>query len=181
MMRPMNCEQATEMMMARLDGHLAGDLVPTLEAHLDTCPSCRAEWRSLKRLDDLFSTAPMVRPPVRLRVQVMTRLQRREQARRAIVGSTALVLGTIALTLLLVAPVLLDLLRISGIAPTLLSGGPATVVQLLSTVATMGRTLLVLLETFAAPLAALIMCSLALAFALNRLWVGALGRLRINT
>ncbi len=177
----MDCKQATEMMVARLDGHLDDGSTVLLEAHIGACCSCQAEWRSLQRLDDLLTTAPMVRSPVRLRVQVMTRLQRREQARRAIVGSTTLALGTITLMLLLLAPVLLDLLRMVGIAPTLLSAGPETVVQLLALMRTMGRALLVLLETFVTPLAALSLCSLALALALSRLWTGAVSRLRTES
>lgn len=174
----MRCEQAGEMMSAWLDGRLDSAKIALLEDHLAGCSACQAEWRRLQALDRLLVSAPMVRPPVRLRVQVMARLSRRDQARRAIIGSTALALGTVALALLALAPALLGLLDVTGVAPALISGGPATVAQLLTFTGAMGRALLVLAERFAAPLACLSLCSLVVALALNRLWVGAVRRVR---
>jgi len=111
-------------------------------------------------------------------VQVMARLSRREQARRAIIGGTALALGTVALALLALAPVLLGLLDATGIAPALISGGPETLAQLLALLRTLGHTLLVLAEKFVIPLALLGLCSLVIAVVLNSLWIGAVRRLR---
>jgi predicted anti-sigma-YlaC factor YlaD len=174
----MRCEQAGEMMSARLDGRLDGTEVALLENHLAQCGVCQAEWRRLQALDSLLASAPMTCAPVRLRVQVMARLNRREQARRAVIGGTALTLGTVALALLALAPVLLGLLSATGIAPALVSGGPETIAQLLALLETMGRTLWVLAEKFVVPLAFLGLCSLTMALALNRLWIGAVRRLR---
>jgi hypothetical protein len=109
-------------------------------------------------------------------VLVLARLSRREQARRAIIGGTALALGTVALALLALAPILLGLLDATGIAPALVSGGPQTVAQLRALLGTAGRTLLVMAENFAIPLALLSLFSLAVALALNRLWIGAVRR-----
>jgi len=108
----------------------------------------------------------------------MARLARRGQVRRAIVGGTALMLGTVTLALLALAPALMSLLSVTGILPALVSGGPETIVQLLVFLGTMGRALLVLAEEFVAPLAFMGLCSLAAALALNSLWVGAVRRLR---
>ena len=168
------------MMSARLDGRLDSTETALLEGHVATCSVCQAEWRSLQALDLMLASAPMVHAPVRLRVQVMARLSRRERARRAIFGSTALALGTVALALLALAPALVGLLDTIGIAPALVSGGPETIAQLLALLGTLGRTLLVLVEKFAVPLVFLGLCSLVMALALNGLWIGAMRRLRIR-
>jgi predicted anti-sigma-YlaC factor YlaD len=174
----MRCEQAGEMMSARLDGRLDDVDATLLAEHVAECPACQAEWRRLQALDHLLASAPMVPAPVSLRVLVSARLSRREQARRAIIGGTALALGTVALALLALAPILLGLLEATGIAPALVSGGPQTVAQLRALLGTAGRTLLVVAEKFAIPLALLSLFSLAIALALNRLWMGAVRRLR---
>lgn len=174
----MRCEQAGEMMSARLDGRLDSTEIALQEDHLATCGACRAEWRRLRALDRLLTSAPMMRAPVRLRVQVMARLNRRERARRAIIGSTALALGTVALALLVLAPVLLGLLDVMGLAPALVSGGPETAAQLLAFLGALGRVLLVLAQQFAVPLAFLSLCSLVMALALNGLWISAVRRSR---
>jgi predicted anti-sigma-YlaC factor YlaD len=161
------------MMSARLDGRLDRAAAALLDDHLATCHTCQAEWRRLQALDSLLTAAPMVQAPVRLRVQVITRLSRREQARRAVIGGTALALGTVALALLTLAPLFVGLLDAAGIAPALISAGPETLAQLLASLRTTGRAFLVLIEKFAVPLAFLGLCSLALALALNSLWVNA--------
>lgn len=174
----MQCKQASQMMSVRLDGLLDGTEIALLDDHLVTCNVCQDEWSRLQALDCLLSSAPMVRAPVRLRVQVMIRLSRREQARRAIIGGTTLVLGTVALVLLALAPALLGLLDAAGIAPALVSGGPETLTQLLAFLGTLGRALMVLAERFAIPLAFLSLYGLVMAVALNGVWVGAVRRLR---
>ena len=177
----MNCKQASKMMSMRLDGRLDNAEIALLEDHLTGCNACQAEWRKLQALDSLLVSAPMAQPPVRLRVQVMARLSRREQARRALIGGATLTLGTVALALLALAPALLGLLNATGIAPALIVGGPETVAQLMTFLGTIGRALLVLIEKFALPLASLAMCSLVVALALNSLWMGAVRRLRITS
>jgi predicted anti-sigma-YlaC factor YlaD len=174
----MRCEQASEMMSTRLDGHLDRADIALLEEHIAGCAACRDEWHRLRALDSLLASAPMVEAPVRLRVQVMARLSRRDRARRAVIGGTALTLGTVALALLTLAPSLLELLAATGIAPALISGGPATIAHLISLLEAVCRTVVVLLEQFAPGLAFLGLCSLALALALNRLWIGAVRSLR---
>jgi predicted anti-sigma-YlaC factor YlaD len=177
----MECKQASELMSLRLDGRLEGSDATRLETHLSTCTACQVEWDGLQALDGLLTAAPMVHPRVRLRVQVMARLSRRDQARRAIIGGTALALGTVALALLALAPALLGLMNATGIAPALISGGPETVAQLLVFFRTMGRTLLVLLDKLVIPLVSLGMCSLVMALVLNSLWMGAVRRLYVKS
>ena len=174
----MQCKQASEMMSMRLDGCLDEKDATLLDEHLVQCQACQTEWQKLQALDHLLSSASMVQSPVRVRVQVMTRLERRDQARRAIIGGTMLTLGTVALTILLVAPVLLGLLNATGIAPVLIYGGPQTLSHLLGTGATLGRTAIGLLGELVIPLAFLALCGVASTLVLNGLWIGALRRLR---
>ena len=176
----MRCKQASQMMSERLDGRLNSAEVTLLDEHLAACGVCQAEWRGLQVLDTLFASAPMVQPPVRMRVQVMARLDRRNQARRMIVGGTALTLGTVALALLAMSPLLLGLLDATGVLPALLSGGPATAASLMSFASSVGRALMALLETVAIPLAFLGLCGLAMALTLNGLWIGAVRRVRVT-
>jgi len=172
----MNCKQANKMLSMRLDDRLDSEEVVRLENHLAGCSACQAEWHSLQMLDSLLSSVPMVQPPVRMRVQVMARLNRRDQARRAIIGGTMLTLGTVALALLMLAPAILTLLNATSIAPALISGGPETAVQLTTFIGAMGRTLWMLAEQFVLPLVSLGMCSLVIALALNNLWMRAVRR-----
>jgi len=177
----MNCKQASKMMSLRLDGGLDSAGIAHLEDHLAGCGVCQIEWRRLQTLDGLLRAAPIASPPLRLRVQVMARLERRNQARRAIIGGAALALGTVALALLALTPTLLGLLNATGIAPTLISGGPATIAQLATYTGTMGRTVWVLAENCALPLVSLGTCGLVLTLVLNTLWMGALRRLRTTS
>ena len=174
----MRCEQVGEMMSVRLDGCLGNMDIAILDDHLATCSMCRAEWHRMQALDHLLAAAPMMRAPLRLRMQVTVRIRRREQARRKIIGGATLVLGTVALALLVLAPLPLGLLKTLGIAPALISGGPETIAQLLTLLGALSHTLLVLAELFAVPLAFLCLGSLMAALALNGLWIGTMRRLR---
>lgn len=176
----MRCEQASEMMSARLDERLDSAESALLETHLAECSACQAEWQRMQILDQLLSSAPMIPAPVRVRVQVMTRLERRDQARRVFIGGTTLTLGTVALALLMVAPALLGLLDASGITPALLYGGPKTFSHLLGVGETMGQMYITLAATLLVPLAVLGLCGLVIALTLNGLWIGAMRRLRTS-
>jgi predicted anti-sigma-YlaC factor YlaD len=176
----MQCKQASEMMSLRLDGCLGDTEVALLDAHLAECEVCQAEWQRLQALDSLLTSAVMIEAPVRVRVQVMTRLERRDKARRVIIGGTALSLGTVALALLMLAPILVGLLDAIGIAPALIRGGPTTLLHLLGTGETLGRTYIGLIGSLVIPLAILGLCSMTAALALNGLWIGAIRRLRAS-
>lgn len=163
----LTCQQASqihEMMQAQLDGELATDNAARLQAHLRDCPLCRAEWERMQALDDLLCAAPMAQPPLRLRVMVMTRLERREHARQAAFGWIALSLATVALTMLALAPFLLDWLYRSGIAPAVIAGGPTTILQVLACVRSIGQAFLVIAAQFLAPAALLSVGLLTLAY-----------------
>lgn len=175
----MHCEQAGKMMSARLDGSLDRAEVARLEDHLATCSACRVEWLGMQALDGLFRSVPVRQAPLGLRAQVIARIDRREQARRAIMGGLTLALGTTTLALLLLAPFALGLLNNLGIAPALLVGGVETVNQFLVLVDALGRLLFVLLDRFAQPLAILSFGSLLVALALNGLWIRTVRKLSV--
>jgi anti-sigma factor RsiW len=175
----MHCEQADKMMSARLDGTLDRADVAHLEEHLATCSACRVEWQRMQALDGLFRSVPMRQAPLGLRAQVMTRIDRREQARRAIIGGLALALGTTTLAVLMLTPFALGLLNNLGVAPALLVGGAQTVAQLLVLVDALGRLMFALLDRFAQPLAILSLGSLLVALALNGLWIRTVRKLGV--
>ena len=166
------------MMSERLDGRLDEQQAARLDEHLETCEECQIEWENLQALDQLLRSVPMAEAPVRVRVQVMARLSRRDQARRAIAGGTTLTLGAVALVLLGLAPVLLGLLGTTGILPALANGGPVTAIQFFSFVESVGQALLVVVEALALPLLGLALAGLLLAVVLNGLWIGAARRVR---
>lgn len=174
----MHCKRANNLMMARLDGHAAEVEVRELEEHLFTCSACQARWEKMCALDQLFRSAPMVSAPSRLHARVRARIDRREQARRAIAGGLALAIGTAALALLTLVPIGFTLLENAGAAPALLIGGVETITQLMNLIDPVTRMPLVLLDRFAASLVIVGLGSLAIAVALNGLWIATMRRLR---
>lgn len=174
----MRCKQATQMMSERLDGRLGEQETALLEEHLAGCDLCRAEWRAMQKLDLLFSSAPLVQAPLRVRVKVMNRLNRRTQARRALIGGAALTLGTIALAALALLPLAGGLLDAAGVLPALASGGPQTAAQLLAFLGAGSHVLLVTTENFAIPVVFMCLCGLTTALTLNCLWIGAVRHAR---
>jgi anti-sigma factor RsiW len=167
------------MMSARLDGTLDRTGIARLEGHLETCSACQVDWQKVQALDQLFRSVPMRQAPLGLPARVMARIERRDQARRAIVGGLTLVLGTATLALLLLAPFALDLVNNLGVAPALLVGGLETLTQFLVLADALGRLLFVLMDQFALPLAVLSLGSLAVALALNGLWIRTVRRLSV--
>lgn len=175
----MRCKQARHLMAARLDGQLTGAEIAELEDHLTTCGTCQTEWQGMVALDQLFMSASMQSAPADLQRRVMVRIERREQARRAIAGGLALALGTTTVALLTLFPFALQLLQQVGIVPALLVGGVDTATQLLSLVDAATRMLFILLDQLAGPLVVLGSGSLLLALALNGLWIATVRRLRV--
>lgn len=173
----MRCRQARDLMAARLDDDLVHEKLVELEEHLVTCSACQAEWQSLCAVDQLLRSAPSRLAPIHLHAQIMARIDRREEARRAVVGGLALALGATAVALLTLIPTALRLLENLGVAPTLLIGGVGTVAQLLTLVDALSRTALVLLDQFSMPLMVLGLGSLVAALALNGLWIATMRKL----
>jgi anti-sigma factor RsiW len=168
------------MMSALLDEELTLQERRGLDAHIRSCPACQAEWASLRALDALLSRAgrTLMPAPARLRDRVQQRLTRQQQARRTLVGTLVLALGTSALLLLVFGPTLLRLVSAAQVLPTLAAGGPETIYHLLTYWRALAQTALDLLGRFGLPLAALGATTLGLAIASNLAWLQALRQLR---
>ena len=175
----MRCRQARDLMVARLDAQIDPNADRSLEQHMVDCETCRLEWQRLYALDGLFRSAAVHPAPVHLRAQVMHRLERRDQARRAVVAGVTLSLGAAALAALALIPIGLGLFGSLGAAPALLAGAGETVAQLLALFVGITRILAALLDRFALPLAALAVGSVFAALVLNGLWIATLRRLRV--
>ena len=174
----MQCEKASALMMARLDRQLDRQATLALDEHLAACDSCRVEWQRLSALDTLFKSAPIWEPPPNLRVQITSRINRAERARRTLAGGLTLALGTATLALLTLIPVAFGLVENLAVAPALVVGGVETVAQLLNLLDAVARLLIILLDQFARPFAIISASSLAVAVILNGLWITAMRRLR---
>jgi predicted anti-sigma-YlaC factor YlaD len=103
----MNCEQNELWMMDALDGVLAAPNRQRLEAHIETCDHCRAEWDALKSLDQILAASPMIQPAPGFAVRVEARWERYEAQRRTLLGGLIL-LGAAAALCLLAVPSLLN-------------------------------------------------------------------------
>ena len=176
----MECQPASALMSQRLDGQLTETEMATLDEHLEACVCCQAEWETLQALDALFAEPAMVPAPANFKGVVMERIRRRDQAKRAITGGIVLILGAAAIIALLLAPLLALALNVQSILPVLITGGPATASHLISYLTSLGRTALVLLEQFAAPLCLLAAAFMAAALVLNGMLFGALRRVHVR-
>jgi predicted anti-sigma-YlaC factor YlaD len=174
----MRCEQIGEMMSARLDERLTTIEDQALGGHLVLCSSCRGEWEALSAVDRFLSAAPVVAAPMDLHVRVLARLERRKRVRQALIGGSALSLGTLLLALLTFSPVVGWLVGAGSLLPMWRAGGPQAIGQVVSWLATAARTGAVLLRAFALPIVGVAACIVVLAGILNGLWIGALYRLQ---
>ena len=60
-MNPITCGMAADLLPLYLDGCCSADSSAALEAHMDTCPACRAQYAQLRR--DLTPAAPAAEDP----------------------------------------------------------------------------------------------------------------------
>jgi anti-sigma factor RsiW len=103
----MSCPRAAEIMSLALEEETTPDERQKLQAHLDSCAFCSAEWRALQAVEGLLSQAQPVEPPARLALNVMQEVarQRQRQARWQRLRSLLYLLtGALALA---TAPILL--------------------------------------------------------------------------
>jgi len=72
----MSCRALPELMSLRLDGRLGPPDALRLEDHLQTCPTCAAQWTALREADSLLrlSARRPVAPPVDFQARVMLRV-----------------------------------------------------------------------------------------------------------
>lgn len=77
----MRCEEAIELISARLDGELSPDEARNLAEHLAQCGSCRAVEREFAALGDIIAKEVEVTPPPELMNSVMTNLPPRKKSK----------------------------------------------------------------------------------------------------
>jgi hypothetical protein len=94
-------------MMDAYDGTLAVVDHQRLQAHLESCLRCRADWEALNTLDEMLASTPMVFPAPHFVDRVEARLDHFEAQRRTLVGGLML-LGAAAALCLLAVPSLLN-------------------------------------------------------------------------
>lgn len=59
----MNCPRAIQLLQPLLDRSLPQIAAEDLRSHLDTCPSCRAEFARLRSLHQALADEPTIDPP----------------------------------------------------------------------------------------------------------------------
>ena len=88
-MNPITCGMAADLLPLYLDGCCSADSRAALEAHMDACPACRAQYAQLRR--DLTPTAPAAEDPgtdtiARALARKMRRRKRCQRALCAVLG-----------------------------------------------------------------------------------------------
>jgi predicted anti-sigma-YlaC factor YlaD len=132
----MECDTYQEQMSLWIDGQLTEDEIQHIESHAAVCASCRTSLDGLRRLDRLFSAAPMTAPMPGFTDRFQARLDTRRRRTRTWAGLLTLALATLVLVLgasaVLAASglTLWDNLAITGITGLLLDLGKAMAVSL---------------------------------------------------
>lgn len=77
-----DCEEALELISAKIDGALTQEEEAALAAHLERCPACRALLTDLEALHrDMEGAMPPVPPPSGLQEEIMARIRGEQPAR----------------------------------------------------------------------------------------------------
>ena len=100
-MNPINCGMAADLLPLYLDGCCSADSRAALEAHMDTCQACRAQYAQLRR--DLTPAAPAAGDPGTdgIARALARKMRRRKRCLRAL-GAVLGVLLAVLLAVLLV-------------------------------------------------------------------------------
>jgi len=107
---PVECrdsERVSLLMSLSLDGSLAAADQQVLQGHLAACPACRAEWKAMQQVSDLFKGAEMVGPRLGFATRVERRLADRVKKRRRLFGGAAVLTGSLWLATVTAAVVVL--------------------------------------------------------------------------
>jgi len=78
----MKCQEVMEYMQRQLDLDLTDSEQQLLDAHLETCASCRIMMERLQRLTSELSSLPKVLPPVSLVDAILPKLEEIDRARQ---------------------------------------------------------------------------------------------------
>jgi len=95
----MECDTYQEHMSLWIDDRLTPHEIRQIEAHTATCPSCRASLEALRRLDRLFSAAPLISPAPGFGERFQAKLAARRRRHHTWAGLLTLTLATLALML----------------------------------------------------------------------------------
>ncbi|HLA79833.1 MAG TPA: zf-HC2 domain-containing protein [Vicinamibacteria bacterium] len=71
----MKCEAALRRLSAYRDRDLSGGEMRAVTAHLESCLSCAADWRSLNQAIEILAEAPRLAPAESIASRVLTRLE----------------------------------------------------------------------------------------------------------
>jgi predicted anti-sigma-YlaC factor YlaD len=137
----MEHEESYLLMMAALDEELDVEGQAELEAHLQVCFNCRAEWQTLMAVHTLLLQAPLLSPAVDFAQRTIARLPNR----RARVWATAAVYGLLLLGGLLPIGLAICLTLILGPVlrePTILSSIGQSLGHAFQVMGTVGAALL---------------------------------------
>lgn len=83
------------LMSLALDGLLTPSELGALEAHLQSCPACNAEWGRWKEIDALFGSEPAVAPSAQFSSRVIAEVQAQANRRRRLTRGAWLVGGSL--------------------------------------------------------------------------------------
>lgn len=70
-----HCRNAHQWMLGMLEGGLALEDARALQAHLQSCPRCRATWTALQEVERILSAPPLVPVPVGFAERALARLE----------------------------------------------------------------------------------------------------------
>lgn len=99
-MNPITCGMAADLLPLYLDGCCSADSSAALEAHMDTCPNCRAQYAQLRR--DLTPAAPAAEDPGTdgIARALARKMRRRKRRRKRCLRALGAVLGVLLAVLL---------------------------------------------------------------------------------
>ena len=92
-MNPITCGMAADLLPLYLDGCCSADSSAVLEAHMDTCPACRAQYAHLRR--ELTAAAPAAEDPGTDAIAraLAQKMRRRKRCLRALGAALAVLLA----------------------------------------------------------------------------------------
>lgn len=90
-------ERVSLLMSLALDGRLAATDQQVLQGHLAACPACRAEWKAMQQVSDLFKSIEMVGPRLGFATRVERRLADKAKKRRRLFGGAVVLTGSLSL------------------------------------------------------------------------------------
>jgi len=172
----MNCEQAWEWMMARMDGEAAEQTA--LEAHLPHCAACRETWERLQVVDRLLRGAPMTTPPLGFAGRTLARLDRRRRARRTLTEGLLLAAAAVVAAALTVAPTAWALPNLVETVRPLLWTGVPVITRLMEAAWTLLRSICLTADALTPRLLPLALAGLLAAALANLLWLRIVWRIQ---